>query len=829
MSLLCCGGETVRNKKILLFVISLVVVIIVAAIICIAVFRHDTSDSGKESDFDSQESSVETTADDGVRCNDIGHNYVDGICTRCQLSQVTFDVEKIEFVIENNVVSSYSTNVFGGDFKVSIRINDGVFSPDYAAPKITWEFVGEDYGSKVLSDGTVSLTDFLGNITLLVKVESANILSAELPIVTYLDNINFESIFAITKDGYSQTYIEGDIFNKSSVSLWGECSKGIARIIDFSINENPLTTHDTEFVIIYDDLYTMIPIVVNHKTLQYIEIATPPDTIEYLDGQQFSKEGLVIRAIFEKTSELVTDFEIESTDMTVGMEFVDIRYTYNGITKTVKQSITVVPKKLSYITIDSSNVRKIYTQGDTFNPSGLVVMAKFEEFSEIEVFDYTYTTDVLTGKDTFVDIFYTVGGVTRSERIEIEVIKPYSKTSQIKVLSPADISILWAYSYITDDGIRVIDNTAYEAYGLEFDKVNGAYEIPLGAVVTATIKNPAIINVALNGLTQSVDYDEKTVSWIMGNAELVVIKSIEMAGNHSVIRFEGRENEQSFLYDSAWNGFLTSDNLQRLSMVFADTDDFYYTYIVNGRTLTYEELTLATFEANDVIVVLKNSISVDAKKLILHLDDDISYSIFISNTIAVENLPIFTKVRCDYVGWSLSPNGAVLTDEALTEYLAQELDSYHIYICWNEHSVDYSDEYIYGDDSPIYKDDTTIDGSPDGSQNDSSEDSVEFVGEWIYSASHEGQFFECKVVFRADGRFTYKLFVDSELNSSYSGMYSLYDNRITVLSVEANMNIPIPVFSDFNFMIEDKAVLANLIISSNNSLIFIPCQLKKSL
>ena len=413
------------------------------------------------------------------------------------------------------------------------------------------------------------MADFIGDITLHVTVESANTVSATLPISVVPGSTIIKSISVTTNEGYTHNYIEGDVFDSNSIAVWGEHKNGVVRLYDYTIEEVLLTPDMTEFVISYDDLVTEIPIVVNYKTLQSIEIVTEATQKEYLEGQSFVRDGLVIRANFENSSELVTNFTAdETTELTIGTEGVLISYTHNGVTKTATQSITVIPKKLISISVDASKVRTVYTQGNVFNPKGLIVKAQFESFGDVEIHDYTYTQDILTIGTVQIEVSYTVSNVTKSKQIAIEVVKPYTEISQVKVLSPADISIIWSYSYMTDSGIQVIDNTAYEVNNLEYDKINGFYDIPLGAVVTATIRNPSVVNVALNGLEQTVNYDEKTISWTMGSADLVVIKSIEMSGSHSVIRFVGQNNEQSFLYEGAWNGCLTTDDLQRLSLIF---------------------------------------------------------------------------------------------------------------------------------------------------------------------------------------------------------------------------------------------------------------------
>jgi len=861
-----------KNKKLLFIIIASILCVAIAVVMtaCCVDWNNEPSNNGpSDSDHTHQYKTVTTSAtclEEGqikevCDCGDVksevvpipalGHDYVEGVCSRCQKTQTAFEVKKVEFVVDENVVDQYSAEVFCEDFKLSVRINEGADLTDHIEPKISWTFEGDAYGSSITQDGVLSLADFIGNITLRVTVESDNTISATLPISVVPGSTTINSISVTTNEGYTQSYIEGDKFDANSIAVWGEYQNGVVRIYDYTINETLLTPDMTEFVIEYDDLVTELPIVVGHKTLQSIEIVTEATKKEYLEGQSFVKDGLVIRVNFENSSELVTNFTVDdTTELAIGTEGVLISYTHNGVTKTATQPITVIPKKLLSISVDASKVRTIYTQGNTFNPKGLIVKANFEAFGEIEISDYTYTQDVLTTETTHVMISYTVADTTKTEQIAIEVAKPYTEISQVKVLSPSDISILWSYSYMTDSGIQVIDNTAYEANSLVYDKVNGLYDIPLGAVVTATIRNPSVVNVALNGLEQTVNYDEKTITWTMGSADLVVIKSIEMSGSHSVIRFAGQDNEQSFLYEGMWNGCLTTDDLQRLALVFADTDDFYHTYIVDGAVLRYEDLTNTIFNLNSVVTVVKNTISVDAKEIILHLGEDATYSIFASESITVQDLPVFTKAGYNYAGWSLSAEGERVTDKDLLAYLSQNQGAYNLYIIWIKETVDYSNKYINPeDDSPTFVTGTVtgsgssggatilpvvpgagggstiIGGTGMGSQVIVS---VKFVGTWEYVVSQGDQTLECNVTFNADGSFEYKVVFNDEVNCLYTGTYRLSDDSITVLSVETTLSIPLPDIGDFNFSLGENIILANIIIAEEDSLVFSSCELTKA-
>lgn len=748
----------------------------------------------------------------------LGHSYYDGSCIRCAKIQTTFNVEKLEFVINGEAVDRYSAPFYCNDFKVSLRINDGINLSDYIYPRITWSFLGDDHGCTVSRDGTVSINDFIGSLTLSVTVESENSVTRSLPIkLTMGEAGDIESLVITTNEGYTQNYVEGDIFDADSITVWGEYNGGVVRICDCTTDKTSLTEGMAEFVIKYGELMADIPIMVNHRTLQSIEIVNAPVKTEYLEDQAFEREGMVVKAVFDNSTEIITDFDVdEHTKLDIGTDSVLVSYTYNGVTATVRQSITVIPKKLVAISVDASNVRDVYTQGDIFNPYGLVVVAEFESFGTVEVFDYRYITDQLTTDDTFVEISYTAGDVTKTALVEIEVVKPYAEISVVKVLTPVDISIIWSYSYMTDDGERIIDNTAYEVNNLEYDQINGYYEIPLGAIVTATLKNPAVINVSLNGVDQTVNYTEKTVTWTMGKADLVVIKSIEMSGVHSVIRFAGQENEQSFLYEGSWNGTLSADNIERLASVFADTEDYYHIYVLNGASYRLEELRGTVFEPDSNITVLKNAISDNAKEIVLHLGNEISHNIRLLETAKVDELPIFTKAGFRFEGWALSPDGERITDADLESALSEEMEEYHLYIRWIKEDIDYSDMYFDPeDDEPTYESGPSDSGM------------IKLVGRWGAYVTVESEEWEFYFNFYADGTFEHEVISNGYANCYYHGYYRIVNNCIVIISVDTELAIPIPNAADFSFEIEGDKLESVVVIADSTSLAFVTMLMNK--
>lgn len=93
-------------------------------------------------------------------------------------------------------------------------------------------------------------------------------------------------------------------------------------------------------------------IVDEKKSLSSISIVTAPKKTSYTEGDKFNPEGMVVKAKFsDGTSSDVTKNIKYSTDaLKAGATSIDIKYTYDGVTKSTSQKITVKEKVV--VTVD---------------------------------------------------------------------------------------------------------------------------------------------------------------------------------------------------------------------------------------------------------------------------------------------------------------------------------------------------------------------------------------------------------------------------------------------------------------------------------------------
>lgn len=122
---------------------------------------------------------------------------------------------------------------------------------------------------------------------------------------------------------------------------------------------------------------------VSEIVLDDIEIEKAPTKTIYTEGENFDKTGMVVIARYNNSPrEEITNYTvIDGESLTVGKNSVTISYTYNGVTKTATQSITVNPKTTPTPTPDEN---KNPVNSDFTNVSANIINAQL----------YFYTDDI---------------------------------------------------------------------------------------------------------------------------------------------------------------------------------------------------------------------------------------------------------------------------------------------------------------------------------------------------------------------------------------------------------------------------------------------------
>ncbi len=200
--------------------------------------------------------------------------------------------------------------------------------------------------------------------------------------------------------------------------------------------------------------------------LRSIAVTTAPDKTTYEEGEDFDPTGMVVTATYEdhadnsRTKNTVIDNNdltiSPSTSLIAGTTSVSI--TYNG--KSTSQAITVtapITWDLRSIAVTTAPTKITYTEGEYFDPTGLVVTATFENHDNTlqtknEVVDnanLTFTpstSTALTTGNTSISISYTVNAITKSTTQAITVNSAgshyYVLVTDVTTLNADDVVLL---------------------------------------------------------------------------------------------------------------------------------------------------------------------------------------------------------------------------------------------------------------------------------------------------------------------------------------------------------------------------------------------------
>ncbi len=220
-------------------------------------------------------------------------------------------------------------------------------------------------------------------------------------------------------------YMLGETFNVGTLVVNANYSGNTKRVANVAISKtDPLTLDDNEtFVTVtasYDGRTESREYPITVRNLQKLEVTTLPNQTKYVEGQTFSRDGMVVTATFEKLgSVVVTDYSYSPSDP-LTPDDKEIVISYKGKTATVE--IDVEANALDHLSIWTKPDNLIYAQGETIDPSGALVYAAYtntlssqlQPATEESPDGYTWSED-----NSVVTISYTYRGVTKTAEYNI--------------------------------------------------------------------------------------------------------------------------------------------------------------------------------------------------------------------------------------------------------------------------------------------------------------------------------------------------------------------------------------------------------------------------
>ena len=249
-----------------------------------------------------------------------------------------------------------------------------------------------------------------------------------------------------------------------------------------------------------------------NKSLESIEIKTPPTNTKYIEGENFDKTGMEVIAKYDdgSSNEIVNYNIINGTDLKAGQTSVTISYE----NKTVNQQITVIEgKTVTKIEVITPPTKINYIEGEDFNKNGMIVVATFEDGETMEITDYEIL-DGINLKESQESVTISYRGKTTTQNITVE------KNTELEEKEILSIEIAQKPTKI-----QYIQNK--EKLDLEGGKIKINYddytskEIPMTSIeVSAT----GFSNEKLGKITIEVTYKSHTASF-----------EIEIIEDHNIV------------------------------------------------------------------------------------------------------------------------------------------------------------------------------------------------------------------------------------------------------------------------------------------------------
>lgn len=283
-------------------------------------------------------------------------------------------------------------------------------------------------------------------------------------------------------------------------------------VYSFQQNRNPYIDHPEYVRAVFKN-----EAIVEPDTLTNLTYTGTPSKLEYKEGELFNPLGLTVTATFKKNdnstyNQVVTnDVSWTPNPLVKDTTSVTGTYSYNGVNKTIIiNGISVI--SLNSISISGYPDKIVYEEGDIFDPTGLMVKAKYSNNQEVDVTSSASWDAVpLTKGQTSVNVTYggkqaTYLGIHVKEkqlsaaRIQFNTVSTDSTNAttasaiQNNLVSGSDIAT-----------ISSAENIYEGKYGVKFSsgKKSGS--------MTITLKTATLVN-KLNFYTQKYSNDSTTVT-----------------------------------------------------------------------------------------------------------------------------------------------------------------------------------------------------------------------------------------------------------------------------------------------------------------------------
>ena len=175
-------------------------------------------------------------------------------------------------------------------------------------------------------------------------------------------------------------YVEGEMLDTTGLVISVQFNDG--RIISVT-SGYAVTGYSSEkgihtITVEYLGLVTTFDVEVIAKNVISIELRQLPDKVEYFEGEQFDKTGIILVAIYDNEDiEIVEDYIVSGYDGTVGIKAITLEYAGYKVSFTVKVKVKVMTRL--YISQYPAKIN--YIENEALDTTGLIVKAEYNNGS----------------------------------------------------------------------------------------------------------------------------------------------------------------------------------------------------------------------------------------------------------------------------------------------------------------------------------------------------------------------------------------------------------------------------------------------------------------
>ena len=372
-----------------------------------------------------------------------------------------------------------------------------------------------------------------------------------------------KTLESVVASGMTQSYEVGDNFSFDGTLTAHYSNNSEKEVTPTSVSTPDMSSSGNKTVTVsYTEdgttVSTTYTIYVAPKSAVLTSISLSGQRTTYIVGDEFSFTGTCTAHYDDQNEQEVTPTSVSTPDMsTPGNKTITVSYTEKGVTKTETYTITVNQRVLSKIEVTTDLTNKTQYVGGTFNSTGLVVTATYDNNTTKEVTSAcTVSAPDMTseGNNKEVGISYTENGVTRETSTTINIVSKPDTLYYEKVKSSEDIA---------DGDYLIVYETAKKA-------LNGG----LSSYDVASNTIPVTIDNDIIEANETVDAAKFTINRTSNSIKGTSGKYIGVSSYSNGINSSSTAIANSFSIDSNGNALISvSTSGGTMTLKFNDASD----------------------------------------------------------------------------------------------------------------------------------------------------------------------------------------------------------------------------------------------------------------